>query len=180
MKEEKTKICIECGKEFKTSTICRLCSDECRKLRNKNKSKIWKKSERGKESRRIWYYKKINNMSEKEYIEYRKKRREYSKTHNKKYSELTEEEKQKRRKYQKQIYEQINNNFKAKPIEERIKIGENKIKELLEKPIEELLKSNMAKAKISKIIGLTSEKIFQKQKVYKYNIICNVNYGKSK
>jgi hypothetical protein len=83
-----------------------------------------------------------------------------------------EEEKQKRRKYQKQKYEQINNNFKAKPIEERIKIGENKIKELLAEPIENLLKSNIAKAKISKIIGLTSEKMFQKQKVY---ILPNIN-----
>jgi hypothetical protein len=172
MKEEKTKFCIECGKEFKTSTNRKSCSDECRKLRNKNKSNIWKKSERGKELSRIRYYKKIINMSEEEYIEYRKKRREYLKTHNKKYSELTEEEKQKRRKYQKQKDEQINNNFKAKPIEERIKIGENKIKELLEKPIEELLKSNMAKAKISKIIGLTSEKMFQKQKIY---ILPNIN-----
>ena len=166
MKEEKTKICIECGKEFKTSTNRKLCSDECRKLRNKNKSKIWKKSERGKESRRIWYYKKIINMSEEEYIKFVEKRREYLKIYRKKYSELTEEEKQKRREYQTKKTKQLNNKFKAKSIEERIKIGENKIKELLEKPIEELLKSNMAKAKISKIIGLTSEKMFQKQKVY--------------
>lgn len=160
----KLKECVQCHRMFKTNCNSRkLCSDECIKKRRAIRQREYYHSERGKIYSKMYYINKFAKMTLEEYLNYLEKEKLKSKRY--KYSDLTEEQKKKRIKAYTFYCNMTNKNFNSKSFEEKIDITQNRINELLSEPIELLLKSKKAKAKIKKISKRMDKRLLKNQKI---------------